>query len=250
MSRKKRAQDLRAAKDARMKKIAIGGAVLLVAVLAFEVPKMMHGNKSSSPAPATTTTAATTPGAPTSTAVPAPSATPSSTAAPAALIPAAATATSAASTKLTNSDVEPKLKKSQLYSFTHFAGKDPFVQQIKTSTQGTSAGGSSTSTTPTPPTAATQTAAVSHHTASRLLATNGSARISINGQVQIVRVGAIFPSSNPLFRLISVANGVARIGIAHGSYSSGAKTVSLAAGRSLTLVDTADGIRYRIRLVA
>jgi hypothetical protein len=244
MSRKKRAQDLRAAKDARMKKIAIGGAVLLVAVLAFEVPKMMHGNKTSSTAPATTTTAATTPGAPTSTAAPTPTATPAVTP-----VAAAIAVTPTASTKLTNSDMEPKLQKSQLYSFTHFAGKDPFVQQIKTSTADTSLGGSTTSTSPAPP-AAGQTAAVSHKGPSRLLAANGSARIAINGQIQVVRVGAVFPSSNPLFRLISVANGVARIAIAHGAYSSGAKTVSLAPGRSLTLVDTADGIRYRIRLLA
>jgi hypothetical protein len=41
-----------------------------------------------------------------------------------------------------------------------------------------------------------------------------------------------------------------RIGIANGSYSSGAQTTSLTLGRSLTLVDTADGIRYKIRLLA
>ena len=241
MSRKKRAQDLRAAKDARMKKIAIGGAVLLVAVLAFEVPKMMHGNKTSSAAPpATTTDATATPGAPTSTPATAPMTTPS--------IPAAAV-TPTASTKLTNSDVEPKLEKSQLYSFTHFAGKDPFVQQIKTSTEGTTAGGSSTSSSTTPPPSVGTTAAVKHHAPSRLLTASGSARVAINGGVQVVRVGTTFPSSNPLFRLISITNGVMRIGIANGSYSSGARTVSLAAGRSLTLVDTADGTRYRLRLL-
>jgi hypothetical protein len=63
-------------------------------------------------------------------------------------------------------------------------------------------------------------------------------------------VGASFPSGNPLFRLVSVTGGVARIGIASGSYTSGSKTVSLASGRSLTLVDTADGIRYSIRLLS
>jgi len=41
-----------------------------------------------------------------------------------------------------------------------------------------------------------------------------------------------------------------RIGIANGSYSSGAHTVSLTLGRTLTLVDTADGIRYKIRLLS
>ena len=78
----------------------------------------------------------------------------------------------------------------------------------------------------------------------------GAARITVNGRVQVVRVGTSFPSANPLFRLVSVgSNGVARIGIASGSYSSGAQTVSLVPGRTLTLVDTADGIRYQLRLL-
>jgi hypothetical protein len=41
-----------------------------------------------------------------------------------------------------------------------------------------------------------------------------------------------------------------RIGIAGGSYQSGAQTVTLVSGRTLTLVDTADGVRYRIRLLS
>jgi len=250
MSRKqKRMQDLRQAKDRRMKKIAIGGAVLLVAVLAFEVgPKVLGGKSSSSaaPPPAATTTDGSS--APATTPPTTPAGTP------------VAAVTPAASTKLTNSDVEPKLEKSQLYSFTHFAGKDPFVQQVNTATptasgstgsSGTSgSSGSSGSSSHKPPISANDTAAVTHNASSRSLSVNNAARIAINGRVQVVRVGATFPSSNPLFRLISVTNGVARIAIANGSYSSGAKTVSLAAGRSLTLVDTADGTRYQLRLVA
>ena len=44
--------------------------------------------------------------------------------------------------------------------------------------------------------------------------------------------------------------GAASIGIANGSYSSGAQTVRLTRGRSLTLVDTADGVRYTLRLLS
>ncbi len=89
-----------------------------------------------------------------------------------------------------------------------------------------------------------------HQQPTRTLAVTGAARIAVNGRVQIVRVGESFPSGDPLFRLVSVTGGAARIGIASGSYTSGAKTVSLAAGRPLTLVDTADGIRYTIRLIS
>jgi hypothetical protein len=216
-----------------MKKIAVGGAVLLVAVLAFEVPKMMKsGNTSAAPAAATTTGAPTTPTA----------TTPAGTA-------AAAVTPTAASTKLPNSETLPRVGKSQLYSFSHFAAKDPFVQQIDPSS------GSGTSPTSAPsaakaPKTGTQTAAGNRRQSSRTLAVNGAARIAVNGRVQVVRVGASFPSANPLFRLVSVGNGVARIGIANGSYSSGARSVSLISGRTLTLVDTADGIRYQLRLLA
>ena len=58
MNRKqKRMEDLRVAKDKKMKKVAAGPAVVLVAVLAFEVPKVLnHGSSSSAPAASATTT--------------------------------------------------------------------------------------------------------------------------------------------------------------------------------------------------
>jgi hypothetical protein len=247
MSRKSRMADLRQAKDRRAKRLAIGGVVVLAAVLAFEVPKVMKsggGNSSSPPAATTTATAgaaSTTPG----------------TTAPGS---AAAAAAPTVSAKLTTSDVAPRRSKSQLYSFSHFAGKDPFIQQVtassitsspagssgspsgtsgKTSGGSSSAGGRSSSYT-----------APAQQTSNRTLAQSGAAVIQVNGKMQTVRVGASFPSSNPLFTLVSVSHGVARIGIANGSYASGAQTVSLAPGRSLTLVDTADNVRYKLGLVS
>jgi len=241
MSRKKRQQNLREAKDARMKKIAIGGAVLLVAILAFEVPKMLHsgGSSTSSTPPATTTTPGTST-TPSSTPTATPTATPTGT--------AAAVTPTAASTKLP-SDLPPARAKSQLYSFSHFAGKDPFVQQVNTAPTTSGSTSSAPKKSGSTPASGTQAAAINHEP-TRTLAANGAARISVNGRIQVVRVGASFPSANPLFRLVSVAGGVARIGIASGSYTSGARTVSLASGRSLTLVDTSDGVRYSIRLIS
>jgi hypothetical protein len=231
MSRKSRMQSAREAKDKRTKKLAAVLAVVLVAVLAYEVPKVMHnGSSTAAPPAATTPTDTTATGVP----VTAPGT-------------AAAAVTPTASTKLPNSDVQPARSKSTLLAFTHFSGKDPFVQQVSNATTPVqtasasvpaSSGGSSSSASN-----GTQTKHV------RTLAATGTARISVNGRIQLVRVGATFPSANPLFRLVAVTNGVARIAIANGSYSSGAHTISLSTGRSLTLVDTADGIRYRIRLI-
>jgi hypothetical protein len=240
MSRKeKRMQDIREAKDRKMKKVAAGLAVVLAIVLAFEVPSMLKGSSSSStPPPATTTDASA-------------SATPSTSAAPTATAPgtAAAAVTPVASSKLPNSDTPPRVGKSQLYSFSHFTSKDPFVQQVIDKSAGlpdTDEGGASSTKKKT---GSETTVKITHRQYGRTLAVRGAARISVNGRIQVVRVGTSFPSANPLFRLVSVGNGVAKVGIASGSYSSGAKTVSLVSGRTLTLVDTADGIRYQLRLL-
>jgi hypothetical protein len=247
--RKSKFQEMRERKDQRAKKFAIGGAVLLVAVLAFEIPHVLKksGGTSATPPPATTATTATTTGSTT----PAPATTPPGT--------AAAAVTPTGSTQLPN-DAAPKRSKSQLYSFSNFKGKDPFAQQVvdatqtpgdapSTSTGGTSGASSGVITAASPSIPAT-TAATSQQTQARTLAQTGSATISVNGRAQVIRIGASFPSSNPLFKLVSIANGIARVGIAGGSYASGASTVSLTAGRTLTLVDTADGVRYKLQLVS
>jgi hypothetical protein len=234
---------MREAKDKRMKKIAIGGAVLLVAVLAFEVPKVMHlgGKAASSPPAATTTTPST-------------STTTPPTSAAAAVQPTAGTA----STRLPNSDVAPKRAKSQLLTFSHFAGKDPFVQQVNEPTlgalnggaAGASGGGSGPAGLNTAPVSVTAAVKSPKASSVRTLATTGAVKIQVNGRIETVKVGGSFPSSIPLFRLVSAGQGTAKIGIANGSYASGAHTVSLTAGQTVTLVDTADGVRYKIRLAS
>jgi len=241
MSRKSRMKDIREAKDRRAKRLAIGGVVVLTAVLAFEVPHVLKksgGSASSAPPAATATDASTGASAPSATASPG---------------TAAAASVPVTSTKLPNSDMTPRRLKSQLYSFSRFAGKDPFVQQVSASdiTSGpTGASGASSSSSAASSGVITAGPAPAQQTSARTLAQRGSVTIQVNGKVQTIRVGASFPSSNPLFKLVSVANGVARIGIAGGSYASGAQTVSLATGRSLTLVDTADGIRYKLELLS
>ena len=238
MSRKSRFQEVREAKDRRAKKMAIGGAVLLAVVLAYEIPHVLkRGGHTTSPPAATTTTPTT-----------APATTTPGTAAGGTATPTGAPAV------LPNSDVAPSRSRSQLFSFSHFTSKDPFVQQVQdvASAQSGAQGAGATGTiTADAAASGTRHSATAVTTSSvRTLATAGTARISINGQVELVRVGKSFPSSNPLFRLVSISHGVVKIGIANGSYTSGAQTVTLAAGRPLTLVDTADGVRYKIQLLA
>ena len=63
-------------------------------------------------------------------------------------------------------------------------------------------------------------------------------------------VGAKFPVSNPTFVLVSLTKSSAKIGIAGGSLEGSTQTVTLKKGVPLTLMNTADGTRYVLRLVA
>ena len=239
MSRKKRMQSVREAKDKRAKKLAIGGGIVLALLLAWEIPHFLGGKKSAAPPPATTT-AVTTPGTTTpATGTPATTATGVPT----------ASATPATSTKLTNSDTLPKHSKQQLTGFSTFAAKDPFIQQV---TGGTSTGSSSSTTAPQSGTTTSSRNARNGQpvvTAARTLAHSGAVRISVNGRPESIRIGASFPSSNPVFTLVSVSRGGVRIGIANGSYSNGAQTVALGPNRTVTLVDTTNGARYKLQLL-
>ena len=238
MSRTSRLQNLQASKNRRMKMIAIGGAVLLAAILAFELPHYLGG--SSSPSAAGTTSA--------------PGSTTTGTATTATTAPGTAAAAVAvtASTKLPNSDVAPSRTKSQLSSFDTFAGKDPFVQQVTAQTATAGSGPSSGGPAASHPAAGSGAGSSqsAQQPSSRTLASRGVATIQVNGTSETVRVGQSFPSANPVFKLVSVANGAANIGIASGSYTSGAQTVRLTGGHLLTLVDTADGVRYKLRLLS
>jgi hypothetical protein len=63
-----------------------------------------------------------------------------------------------------------------------------------------------------------------------------------------VSVGSDFPAATPLFHLISVTSSTAKISIAGGSYSSGASSVTLRVNKAVTLMNTADGTRYKLIL--
>ena len=240
MSRKKRMQNVREAKDRRAKKLAIGGGIVLVLLLAWEVPHFLGGKKSSAPPPATTSATDTTY-----------SGTAPGTTTPATTAPgvAAAGTASATSTKLPNSDLPPRHSKEQLTGFSTFASKDPFIQQIAANSGVAGSTSSGSTTAPATGTTASTRTATPTLTASRTLARSGAVRISVNGRPESIRIGASFPSSNPIFRLVSVSRAGVRIGLASGSYSSGAQTVSLGLNRTVTLVDTTNGSRYKLQLL-
>ena len=234
------------AKAKRQKIYAAIGGVILLGVLAFQVPrtlKMLHpptDSSSSSSTPAATSAAATTP-------IAAPSLSGGN-------VTASATS-SPGGDGLADPDAVPAPASGQLLSFGLFRTKDPFRQQLETTgttgptgvttgkkprvpkgptgTTGPTMVGGSTSPTP-PPVRVVPTTAV----------------ISVNGSPEAVQVGGNFPSSDPVFTLVSLTSKTAKVSIAGGSLENGAAAVTLQKKKPVTLLNTADGTRYVLRLLS
>jgi hypothetical protein len=79
-----------------------------------------------------------------------------------------------------------------------------------------------------------------------------AAVIAVNNlPAQLVQPGQDFPLApyEAIFHLVSLGQSSVKIAIAGGSYTSGAASVTLKKGKSLTLENTADGTRYVVKLL-
>ena len=161
--------------------------------------------------------------------------------------------TTTGSTGSLASSSAPPVADGQLSSFSRFASKDPFAQQLseKDGTPTASSGGSSSGGG-----ADSGTSSSGAGGGGRASSPNpGTAVISVNGALYTVAVGSDFPEASssdpsiaPLFHLVSATAHTAKISIVGGSYSSGAPTVTLRENKPVTLMNTADGTRYRLIL--
>ena len=257
MAKIKKPADAAKDKAAKQKKIAIGLVVLLAVAMAYAVHTMMgmSGGGSASkpqavdPATAASTTPATTVATPVPVA-PSLSGSPIAAADPAA---AATGATSAGSAQLLAA-VSPPADAGQLESFSRFETRDPFAggagsasasgSSGSSSGSGTKSGGSSGSGSGLPPVVPP---APPNPPPS-------SAVISVNGLSESVSTNGIFPTTstiattNGLFELVSLTAKTATVSVVGGSYASGSQTLKLTVGKSVTLVNTADGTRYTLLL--
>jgi hypothetical protein len=197
---------------------------------------MLHGSSASASPPASTT----------STGIPTP---PASTGG----------ASSGSSGGVSDPGVSVTPNSGQLLAFSRFRTKDPFAQQLETGCTDTC---TSTGTGTTGATGATGTGKTGKSGLTSPPSGGGntsppapranytSAVISVNGEPETVAVGAQFPASDPTFRLVSVTKRTAKIGIAGGSIEGGKATVTLKKNVPLTLMNTADGTRYVLRLIS
>jgi hypothetical protein len=221
----------RAARERKQKIfVAVGGLVLL-GLLAIEVPHFLGGSSGTSATPSTATTT-TTPGDVPGGAETTPAVT--ATAAPVALVD-------------TDRPLAPA--PGQLSSFTKFAGKDPFVQQVSFSDSASPGSNGSAGT--------SEAKKNDANANSKGFTVGGSPTasvtvISVNGARQALVPGAAFPSADPVFVLVSeqLRTKSVIVGIAGGAYASGSKTTKLVIGKPLVLVNTTTGARYKLVLVA
>jgi hypothetical protein len=228
------------AKAKRQKVIVAVGGVILLGLLAFQLPRTLKllnqssaSASASQPAPPATTPAAT-PGA----------------------SPTAAAAAATTADGLTDPGTAVAPQSGQLLAFSRFHSKDPFAQQLTldcATGQGADCATGATSTASGPggsggATGATGRSGVAPPPVSPPTKPT-SALISVNGARETVRVGAQFPASSPVFVLVSLTARSAKIAIAGGSLQGGG-TATLEKGRTLTLMNTADGTRYVLRLIS
>jgi hypothetical protein len=235
------------AKAKRQKIYAAIGGVILLAVLAFQVPrtlKLLHqsnASASSAPSSSSTTTSSTSTGPIAPPSLGGGNSTPSTGA--------------VSSDGISDPGVLPAPQSGQLLAFSRFQTKDPFAQQLNVGATGAAG--------PTGATGATgaggQTGGGGSGSGSGGTGGNPqnqppakltSATISVNGVSEAVQVGGQFPASNPTFVLVSVTRTTAKVGIAGGSIQGAKQTVTLKKNTPVTLMNTADGTRYVLRLLS
>lgn len=233
MARKKSPMDLKAAKEKKQKKIAIGGALLLVILLIVQVPrtmKMLNSGEEASEPQVTSPDPSQPPAAPP----------PGEPLAPPTLEEANPTEDAPVAVPAG----EPS---AQLVSFSRFASKDPFAQQI---------GGEPAAPKPgagpgagSPDDGILDPDPDDGEASGDEAQQYGSAQISVNGVVETVALEAGFPQATPMFMLDALKAKSATIKVAEGgSFASGGGTLELQVGKPLTLVNTADGTRFVVEL--
>jgi hypothetical protein len=210
MARPNKAEQLRKQKDAKQKKLLIVLAPVFLALVVWQGPKMLKAFSGPE---------AATPPAPVTTTAPTdPTATP----------PPTGTTETPVATELSDTDVPPAAGTDRLVSFSRFESRDPFAQP-----EGAAAG--SDSGTPAP---------------DEVDATSLTATLEVNGSSEQVSAGDDFPAADPTFRLVSVTEETAVIGLVSGSFEGGEATVEVAVGEEIELVADPDGASYTVTLVS
>ena len=219
--------DARAARERKQKMFVVVGGILLLALIAFQLPRILGGSSSTAEPAAETPTVGDS--------------------ADTAAVPPTSAPTQVA---LRDTDRPLAVGPGKLRSFSVFGSKDPFVQQVAAPSPSGGSTGNPGGASEKEETAKAPVQSEGFTMGEKAVA--AVTVISVNGTRQPLVPGAAFPASDPVFVLVaeqSEAKTVV-IGVAGGAYASGAKTTKLRVGKPLVLVNTTTGARYRLVLVA
>ncbi len=243
--------------------LAVGG-VLLLGLVAIQGPKVLHHGKKSSAKAATTSSDAgstTTDGTSTDTTASPTSTTPSTTGANPVATPVGSGPAAKIAGVVVHGGGVPSATTGQLWSLSRFKPHDLFVQQV-VDKGSSAAGGPATSSPGSPTGGATTPSAPGTGTAGAGTGTAGSvakpttatpvalayATLMVNGKPQQLTLHDVFPKGQPTFVLRNVDKKFITIGVAGGKFVGGA-TVKLPLGQRVTLMNTATGARFVMKLV-
>ena len=151
-----------------------------------------------------------------------------------------------------DSDPAPVPTDGQLVTFDRFESKDPFVPQVSDAPAGQTSAPSAPTGSDARPQSRSSRTAVARTSAPQPAPqqVSNTASIAVNGTEHEVSPGGSFPEDDPIFRLMSLKKGTAKVGIVGGGYANGAPTITLEkGGKPVTLMNTADGTTYVLRYV-
>ncbi len=229
--------DTNAAKQRKQKIILAALGVVLLAVAAIQVPKLLGG---SSPAPAVAIDATGTTGGTGATGLSAGSTT--TTTVPAGVPRAVLVGVTVGFAGRTPAG------EGQLRSFTLFKSKDPFVQSLPTETSGSTTSTGEPTLSDTQPGSAGGSAGGGDSSTAPAAGAPLFATIAVNGKDVPLGVKDLFPPKQKLFVLVSLNRKTAKIAVAGGAFTD-AQMITLRLGQNLTLVNTATGARYSLKLL-
>ena len=201
-------------KEAKQKKVLFLLVPVFLGLMAWQGPKTYKSLMGGSPPPPPTTAAPTT--------APTPGSAPSTPGAGAVVPPG----------QLVDTDTPPSAQEGQLSNLGVFPGRDPFSGGATAPGTGGTSGGTGTGT------------------GAGTTATPTSARLEVNGATEDVSIGASFPQSDPVFKLVSVTSTSAMVALASGSsFTSAEQSEQIKVGETLTVVGDV-GSNFCIKLVS
>jgi hypothetical protein len=257
-------QDNKAARERKQKIFLAVAGVVFLALIVIQGPKLLkqvRGSESAAPAASSNTADPTSAPSGASTAAPAsPAASaPAPAPAPVAHVPAPKSARTQLAGVVIVPEQPVKAGDGQLSSFSRFQSKDPFVQQVgeqplPTPQEIAGMGGATPKAPdaaqpqPTSPATPSLPDTGKGGTAVKVVQTPTLAVLLVNGKLHSLEAGKRFPKGDPAFLLKTLKPGRVGIAVANGSFAGGG-VLTLRVGRKVTLVNTATGGRYVVKLV-